>query len=302
MSLTAAAPGGSRPALAAGLVCYLSWGFLPLLFIAIGRAGVSPWEILAQRVLWAVPVAGGLVLVSGQAPQVRAAFAKPRLLALLGLSAALIAANWSLFIWAVNNGHNLDGSLGYFINPLLAMAAGALLFGERIGPLGYLAIGLAALGVALQAMAIGHMPLIALALAVSFCAYGVIRKRVDADAQTGLFIECLMLAGPGLALAWGLQAAGHGLFGRSVGPTLLLILCGPATVIPLFLFSWAARRLPFSIVGVLQFVTPSISFVIGLYMGEPMTPLRAASFVFIGAGAAVFAYGAWRAGRQVQRS
>lgn len=300
MSLTAAAPGGSRPALAAGLVCYISWGFLPLLFIALGRVGVAPWEILAQRVLWAVPVAGALVLVSGQAAQVRATLVRPRVLGLLALSAMLIAGNWSLFIWAVNNGHNLDGSLGYFINPLLAMAAGALMFRERIGALGWLAIGLATLGVGLQTLAIGQFPLIALALAVSFCAYGIIRKRVDADAQTGLFIECLMLAGPGLALAWGLQAAGHGVFGRAVVPTLLLVLCGPATVIPLFLFSWAARRLPLSIVGVLQFVAPSISFVIGLWMGEPMTPLRASSFVFIWAGAGVFGYGAWRAGRRLQ--
>lgn len=300
MSLPAAAPGGSRPALTAGLVCYISWGFLPLLFIALGRAGVSPWEILAQRVLWALPMAGALVLLSGQAAQVRATLARPRVLGLLAVSAALIAGNWSLFIWAVNNGHNLDGSLGYFINPLLAMAAGALMFRERIGALGWLAIGLAAMGVGLQTLAIGHVPLIALALAVSFCAYGIIRKRIEADAQTGLFIECLILAGPGLALAWGLHAVGLGVFGRALQPTLMMILCGPATMIPLFLFSWAARRLPFSIVGVLQFIAPSISFVIGLWMGEPMTPLRAASFVFIWVGAGVFGYGAWRAGRRLR--
>jgi len=181
-----------------------------------------------------------------------------------------------------------------------AMVAGIVLFRERVDRWGVLAMALAAVGVLLQAVAIGHPPWIALTLGLAFTAYGVIRKQVDADAQTGLFVECLLMAGPGLAYVVWLYHSGAGLFGHSVGGTLLISLAGPATVAPLALFAWSARRLPLSSLGFMQFIGPTMGFITGLAVGEPLGPLRALSFAFIWGGALTFAFGAWRAGRRLR--
>ena len=301
--MSRAEPGGeSRLALSAGIGCYLLWGIVPLVFQAMGRLGISPWEILANRTVWAVPMALVFVLAARQGREVLAALKNPRTMAWLSLSAVLIAGNWSIYIWAVNSGRVLETSLGYYINPLLAMAAGAAIFHERIDRLGVLAIGLAALGVAIQAVAIGGLPLVSLALAVSFGGYGIVRKRVAASAQTGLLIECLLLVGPGLAYVLWLQQTGAGHMGASLPATAWLLACGPITAVPLALFSWAARRIPLSSLGFLQFIGPTIAFGIGVVQGEAFTPVRAASFVFIWGGAVVFAYGAWRRARSIRRT
>ena len=302
MTDAAAAPDGeARLALAAGVACYLFWGGAPLLFMARARAGASPFEIVGQRIVWAPLWAGVLVLATGRGPAVLAALRAPRVLGLLALSAVLIACNWSVYVWSVNNGRNIEASLGYYIIPLMAMAAGALLFQERITRLGLVAISLAAVGVALQAVALGRLPVISLFLALSFGGYGVIRKMVDADAQTGLFIECALLALPGVAFLLWLAHHGHLAFGSSLGASALLATAGPMTVAPLALFAWAARRLPMSSIGFLQFIGPTIGFAIGVATGEALTPMRIVSFMFIWSGAAVFIYGAWRAGRRARR-
>ena len=301
MSLAATAPEGStRQALIAGVVCYLLWGATPALFIAMGKAGASPLEILAERAMWSAPWALVLVLVTGQGAAALAVFRRPRLLAMLALSALMIGSGWAVYVWAVNNGRNLESSLGYYITPLLNMAAGALIFRERIDRVGALAIGLATIGVVLQALALGHPPVIALFLACTFWGYGLIRKHVDAEAQTGLFIECLLMAGPGLAYVFWLHHAGGGIFGRSLGHTLLMMTAGPATVAPLAVFAWTARRLPFSTFGFLQFIAPTIGFLVGLANGERLTTAGMISFVFIWGGAATFVFGAWRASRRLQ--
>lgn len=294
-------PGGpARQALFAGLLCYVIWGATPILFIAMGRAGASPWEIVAHRALWSAPWAGLLVLAAGQGAEVRRVFASPRRLALLALTAALISSSWALYVWSVNNGRNIESSVGYFITPLLNMAAGALVFGERIDRFGRTAVALAAIGVCLQAVALGHLPLIALYLAGVFWVYGLIRARIDVEAQTGLFVETLLMTAPGLAWVMWLQHTGAGVFGRGPAPSLLLAAAGPATVIPLALFAWTARRLPFSTTGFLQFISPTIGFLVGLAVGERLNPVGMVSFGFIWAGAAVFVLGAWRASRRLQ--
>lgn len=296
------APGASRLALGAGIGCYLIWGFVPLVFQAIGKMGVSPWEILSHRVLWSLPTAALLVLLAGQGGHTVAALRNPRTFAWLSLSSLLIATNWVIFIWAVNTGHVLESALGYYITPLLNMAAGALLFRERIDRLGYAAMALAVVGVAVQAAALGGVPVVSLALAFSFGGYGIVRKRVAADAQTGFLIECLVVGLPALVYALWLARAGQGHFGHGLTVTSWLIASGPITAIPLVLFAWAARRIPLSAMGFLQFLSPTISFGIGLAEGEPFTPLRAASFVFIWGGAAVFLVGAWRRSRALARA
>lgn len=286
-------------ALAVGAGCYVIWGIVPLAFQVMGRLGVGAWEILAHRTLWAVPTAFLFVALAGQTKQLAAVLRDRRTMSWLALSAGIIAANWLVFIWAVNNGRVLETSLGYFINPLMAMAAGALIFRERMDAVGKGAIALAGVGVVIQTFALGHLPIISLTLATTFCAYGIIRKRVAAEAQTGLLIECLILGLPGVFLIGWLQSQGQGHFTASPAAAAWLLACGPMTALPLMMFSWAARRIPFSAMGFLQFIAPSMTFVMGVMQGEPFTPLRGVSFAFIWGGAAVFAFGAWRRSRML---
>jgi chloramphenicol-sensitive protein RarD len=294
MSQSQPSDGDSRSGLIAGLFCYSIWGFLPLYFHVVGAMGAGVWEMIGERLVWALPWALGLVLVSRQWGQVKAVVRTPRTMGLLALSTLAILTNWTIYVVAVASNHIIEAALGYYINPLLNMAVGALFFRERLTLEGKVAIGLAAVGVAVQAIALGHLPLISLSLAVTFCLYGVLRKQVKADAQTGLFVECAFLAPIGLAYVLWLQLSGHGHLFASPAMTGLLMLAGPATVVPLALFAFAARRLPLTAVGFLQFIAPTIGFIIGVLVGEPLTPLRILSFAFIWAGGAVFGVGAWR--------
>ena len=279
-----------RAGLTAGLACYLMWGLLPLLFEAVERTGATAFEIVAWRTLFSVPFAGTLVLWSKQGGALRRL--GPRGLVTLSVSASLIAANWLVYVWAVTSGRVLEASLGYYLNPLLNMAAGRILFGERISPSGWAAIALAGFGVALQAAALGALPWVSLVLAISFCGYGVVRKRAAAPAQTGLFVECLILSVPAAIFAGWLLAHHGGVFARRVDASWLLSLCGPATVAPLACFAIAARRLPLTSLGFLQFISPTLQFAVGVYNGESLTSLRAMSFAFIWGGVVVFAVAA----------
>ncbi len=291
-SLAAPAPAADRAPFVAALVCYILWGLLPLLFIWADHEGAGAFEIVAWRTLWSAPCAIALVLAARQGAHLRGLPLKT--FAALVVSAVLIAVNWTTYVWAVSSGRTISASLGYYLNPLLNMAAGALLFKERIDRAGQIAMALAAVGVALQGLALGEFPWLSLVLAVSFCGYGLVRKTAAVEAQTGLLVECLILAVPAAAYAFWLAHSGHGVFGRSLGSTAVLMLGGPATVVPLALFAFSARRMPLSALGFLQFIGPTLQFFIGVENGEVMTPLRAFSFVFIWAGVAVFAFAAWR--------
>lgn len=293
-------PDDVRAPLLAGLLCYVIWGLSPLVFQAIGRTGADAWEIIGHRAVWGVMWAAVLVLLARQGPAVRAALRRPRTVGLLIASTLLIVVNWTLFVWAVNNGRTLETSLGYYLNPLLSMAAGAWLFREKLDRFGGAAIAAAAMGVLLQGLALGALPVISIALAVTFAAYGVIRKQINVDAQTGLFIECLMILPFGLLYVLWLEGTGAGHFGDRPSSALWLLAAGPITVAPLVLFSWAARRLPLATVGFLQFLAPTISFCIGVSQGEALNTLRILSFAFIWTGAAIYALGAWRRTRAVK--
>jgi chloramphenicol-sensitive protein RarD len=278
-----------RAALVSAFSCYVLWGFMPLLFMGQHAVGFDALEILAHRALWAVGIAGLLVFIAGQGGQVRSALTNPRTLGWLTASTALIAVNWGVYVWATTHGATLEASLGYYINPLLNMVVGLWLFREKIDKWGWVAIGLAAVGVAVQALALGRPPWISLILAFSFASYGVIRKRVPIDAQAGLLIECLLLAPIGLLWVLWLQHTGAGVAFDSPVNTLWALANGPATVLPLALFAWSARRLPLSTIGFIQFLAPTLQFGIGVASGEALTPLRILSFVFIWGGAGVFA-------------
>jgi len=289
-------------ALAAGVLCYALWGFFPLVFQQMARVGADPWEIMANRMVWGLVGAAVLVAVTRQGRAVLTAMASPRTLMWLTGSALLIALNWSVYVVSVNTGRTLDASLGYYLNPLFNMAAGAWLFRERIDRLGLVAISLAGVGVLLQALALGHVPWISLMLALTFCGYGIIRKRVQVEAGVGLLLECLLLAVPGLIwLVW-IQTTGSGHLFDSPSSTFWLMAAGPATVIPLALFAWAARRMPLSGMAFVQFLAPTIVFAIGVSQGETLGTLRIVSFAFIWGGALVFAFGILRNVQRNRRS
>ena len=286
---TASGPDQGRAALLSAFACYTLWGLMPLLFMGQAAAGLDALEILAHRALWAVAVAGLLVWLAKQGGQVAAVFRAPKTLAWLAFSTALIGVNWGVYVWATTHGATLEASLGYYINPLLNMVVGLWLFREKIDRWGWIAIGLAAVGVLFQALALGRPPWISIVLALSFATYGVIRKRVPIDAQAGLLVECLLLLPFGLAWVLWLQHTGAGVAFDSPTNAIWALANGPATVLPLALFAWSARRLPLSTIGFIQVLAPTLQFMVGVWAGEALTPLRVVSFVFIWGGAAVFA-------------
>ncbi|PTQ12811.1 protein RarD [Sphingomonas oleivorans] len=279
-----------------GIGAYLIWGLLPL-FLRLLH-GVPALQILAHRVIWSLILLLGIVTLMRRWPAIRAVVADRRTMRLLLLSATLVALNWLIYIWAVLNGHVLEASLGYFINPLMSVALGMALLGERLRPAQGLAVALAAAGVLLLALNGGGALWISLSLAASFAFYGLVRKVAQVDALGGLLIETILL-GP-LALGWLLWEAsqGNGAFGVECGLDLLLMLAGVVTAVPLLMFAAAARRLPLSTVGLLQYIAPTLQFLCAIFVfGEHMSRVHALTFACIWAGLAVFAMDGLRASR-----
>jgi len=283
---------GSSPTLLA-VACYTIWGIVPLFYLPIHAFGAGAIEIIAHRSVWAAIWALGLVLINKQWPEVMAAFASPRLRWMLLLTSILVASNWGIYVWAVTSGHTVESALGYYLTPLINMAAGALIFRERLDIWGKGAIALAVVGVAIQIVALGQVPWVAILLAATFGSYGILRKHLVVNALAGLCVECLYLFLPALGYLVWFEATGQGHFFQ---PThaFWLLLTGPVTVLPLVLFAYAARRIPLSTMGFVQFIGPTLTFGIGLWEGEAFSLARGVSFAFIWAGAIVFAFGAWR--------
>jgi chloramphenicol-sensitive protein RarD len=262
------------------LSCFLIWGVAPLYFRLL--AGVPAAEILAHRVIWSVLFTGALLLVLRRTAWVRGLARQPRLVARFALSALAVSANWGVYIWAVNAGHVVDASLGYFINPLLNVAIGALLLHERLRRLQWLAVALAAAGVLWLTWLAGSPPWIGLTLAISFSIYGLLRKTAPLGAIEGLALETALLLPLAVVYLGVLHGHAGGSFGTGVGATALLLATGPVTAVPLLLFAAAARRLPYSTLGLLQYLAPTMQLLIGVVLfGEPFTPARAAGFIAI---------------------
>ncbi len=288
----AAAPAAASPehrtGLCYGLAAYGWWGVMPIYFKLL--AAVPPLELLAHRVIWAM---GLLLLLARQQKalgQVLEALRTPRTLGLLAASTALIAVNWGLYIWAIVTGRILEGSLGYFINPLVNVALGVLVLRETLPRALVVAIGLAGCGVAWLTIAAGRPPWIALSLAFSFALYGLLRKTAPVGAVTGLAVETLLLTPLAVGYALWMHDQGRLVFGAAgTGVTLALVAAGPITAIPLLFFTGAARRLPLSTLGFLQYLAPSLQLLLGVFVyGEPFPLVRAVGFGFIWSGLAVF--------------
>ena len=290
-----------RIGLLAGIGAYTLWGVFPVYLKALSE--VSALEILAHRILWSVPFAALLLSLRKQWKEVGAAFKSPRVLLMLSISALAISCNWLIYVWAVINDRVLEASLGYYINPLMYVAAGVLVMGEKLRRAQIIAVILAAAGVAVLTFGVGVFPWVSIALAVLFTMYGYIRKTTNVGALPGLFVETTLLSPLALAyLAW-LLSAGTAIFlNQSAGMDMLLILAGPVTVIPLVLFALSARRLKLSTLGFLQYIGPTLQFFLGVYYGEPFTTAHAICFGLIWTALAIFSFDAARANREEKRA
>ncbi len=271
----------------AAALSYAIWGVVVVYWKLLGD--VSPWEILSHRVLWSVVVLAPIIVALGRMRHVLAVFATPRRAAALLVSSLLIAGNWGIFIWAVTEGRIIETSLGYYINPLLAILLGVIMLGEKLSPFRIAAFALAGAGVAVQAVALGGLPWISLTLAGSFAIYGYVRKVVQVEALDGLFVETLIVAPFAVLGMWLLMQQGDLAFAH--GPALrdaLLVGAGAVTALPLWLFAYGARRVRLSTMGFLQYIAPTLSLIIAVTIyHEPFGTVRLVSFSLIWAALAL---------------
>ncbi|MGF1632774.1 MAG: EamA family transporter RarD [Phycisphaerae bacterium] len=271
-----------------GLGGYALWGFVPLYFKLL--AGVPALTILCHRALWSVPLLLGIVLAWRQGPRLRALLASRRMMGYLFACSLLIAVNWLTFIFAVLSGHTTQASLGYFMNPLVAVLLGMVVLKETLRPRQWVAIGVAAVGVGVMVSMAGVVPWVSLVLAFSFAVYALLRKLSGVESLVGLTVEVLLLSP---------VAAGYLLWAQTAGPdaTLdlswythgLLALSGVVTAAPLLLFGSAARRVKLSTLGLMQYLAPTLQFIVAItLLGESMRPEQWVAFGFIWAAVAIY--------------
>lgn len=275
---------------AAALSCYLLWGLAPLYWREL--AIVDAHELIAHRLVWTLVFTAPLLWWLGGFAEARAALGSWRSFGLNLLSSALLSANWLVYVWAVNTGHVIETSLGYFLVPLINVALGWGILHERMRPAQWSAIGLAAAGVAFQLIQLGRLPWIALAVALTFGGYGLLRKQSALGPLTGLTVETLLLAPLAAALLLWRAYAGTGALGNaalSLHVEVMVLCAGVVTAVPLLLFAYGARRLKLTTLGLLQYAAPSVQFALGVWVyHEEFSSARALSFAFIWAGLVVY--------------
>ena len=282
--------------LAAGAAAFTIWGLFPVYLHPL--RGVPALQVIAHRITWSCLFLVAWLLLRSELGDLRVVLARRALLARLALTATLISINWLVYVWAVTHSHVVDTSLGYYINPLVNVLLGVIVLRERLNRAQWTAIGLAALAVLYLALLAGRPPWIAGTLAVSFSLYGFVRKIISVEALPGLTTETLLLMPLAVGyLAWCQWAGSGALTAQGAGVAALLIGSGLVTAIPLFLFAYGARLLPYSTVGVLQYIAPSLQLLCGVVLyHESFGPARAAGFALIWAALLIYAVdGLWRA-------
>jgi chloramphenicol-sensitive protein RarD len=288
--------------LAAAAMAFTIWGLFPLYLHPLRE--VAAIQVIAHRVTWSCLFIFAWLALRGELGRVSATLARPALLAWLTLTALLISCNWLVYVWSVTHGHIVESSLGYYINPLVNVLLGICVLRERLNPRQWLAVALAGLAVAYLTVLAGRPPWIAFALALSFSLYGLLRKVISVDALPGLATETLLLLPLAAAYLVWCQADGSGaLTGHGWSMTALLVGSGLVTAVPLFLFAYGARALPYSTVGVLQYIGPSLQLVCGvLLFHESFGPAVAAGFALLWIGLLIYAAdGVWRAHAAARR-
>jgi chloramphenicol-sensitive protein RarD len=275
-------------ALSAAL-CYLIWGLVPLYWKQL--VGIDPLELIAHRHVWSLALLAGLLVLQGRLGELRAVLRTPRSVGTHFLSATLLTLNWLIYVWGVNTGHVIETSLGYFLVPLVNVAAGRFVLHEHLRRAQWIAIALAAGGVVWMILQLGRPPWIALALAATWGGYSLMRKRSPLGAIAGLATETLLLAPLALGfLAWQHYRGTGALLGSASLGTQALILCsGVVTAIPLLLFAYGARRIRLSTLGLLQYLAPSVQLALGIWLyREPFSSARMLSFSLIWAALALY--------------
>ncbi|MGB0282569.1 MAG: EamA family transporter RarD [Neptuniibacter sp.] len=270
------------------LLAFVIWGLVPVYFKALEH--VQPLEVVAHRIIWSAIFLALILLVSKRLVDVIRLLRIPSLLLGLFFSALVISVNWLVFIWAVAQDRIVETTLGYFINPLINIVFGFFIFSERLRPLQWLAVALAAVGVIYQLLLFGQLPWVALVLAVSFASYGVLRKKIQIDAVGGLFIETLWLAPIALFYLFYLaQSEELQFLAEGEVTSWLLVAAGIVTSVPLLAFAAGASRISLSLIGIIQYLGPSIAFLIAVfYYDEPMDLQRLVTFLCIWTGLLVF--------------
>jgi chloramphenicol-sensitive protein RarD len=271
------------------LCAYIMWGIAPIYFKAL--AAVPPIEILMHRVVWSVILLAFLIVGLRHIAKVKAALKNKRVMFTLMAASALLACNWFLYIWAVNNDFILEASLGYYINPLINIFLGRLFLGETLRLTQKVAVGIAVLGVLIMIFNFGYLPWIALTLAVSFSIYGLLRKQVSVDSLPGLFVETLFLL-PAAVIYWMFFASEVANLGTNSSTlNILLLLAGVVSTAPLLCFTAAARRIRYSTLGFFQYIGPSLMFILAVTLyDEPLSTGRLVTFGFVWTALALFTY------------
>ncbi|WP_017932576.1 EamA family transporter RarD [Robiginitomaculum antarcticum] len=290
-------PTNDRAAVFTAMSAYVIWGFFPIYFKIL--QSVPAMEMLAQRIVWAVPFGALIIAYRKQWPAVHKAITTPRTLLFLMLSTTFVAINWGVYIWAVQSGQIMQASLGYYINPLIFVFVGMFFFGETLRVLQIIAVILAAIGVAILTVRGGQFPWIAIILATSWTIYAIVRKQLDVGAMPGLFIETA-IAVP-IAAIYLIWLSTNGTMSLTPDEPVIafwIFMAGPLTVLPLLAFAVATKRLTLSLLGFLQFIGPTLQFGCALYYGEPLTTARLICFIFIWTAVAFFCVSAWQNGRQ----
>jgi chloramphenicol-sensitive protein RarD len=281
------------------LGAYLLWGMLPFYMKAVAHLPLA--EVIAHRIVWSVPIAAAVLVWAGRTADFKAAIRSPRTIAMAVLTAALISVNWGIYVWAIAVDRTVETALGYYINPLVSVVVGALLLGERLDRLQVAAVVLAAIAVAVLTVDAGKLPWVSLALAFSFAAYGFFRKTLPIGPSQGFLLEVLLLSVPALGYIVFLIASGQDHFvSGSLNDTALLIGCGPVTAVPLLLFAFGARLLRLSTIGIMQYIAPTIVFMIAvLIFNEPFGSTQAVAFGLIWAALAMYSWSMFR-GREIR--
>lgn len=276
------------------LGAYLLWGMLPFYMKAVAHLPLI--EVISHRIVWSVPIAACVLVWAGRTADFKAAIRSPKSIAMAALTATLISVNWAIYVWAISVDRTVETALGYYINPLVSVVVGAVLLGERLDRLQIAAVSLAAIAVAVLTIEGGKLPWVSLALAFSFAAYGFFRKTLPIGPSQGFLLEVLLLSVPALCYIAFLIATGQDHFISSTATdTALLIGCGPVTAVPLLLFAFGARLLRLSTIGIMQYIAPTIVFLIAvLIFDEPFGRTQAIAFALIWAALAMYSWSMFR--------
>lgn len=284
-----------------GVSAYVLWGMFPLYWPLLEPA--NPLEIVSHRAVWTLVFCLIVLAITHALKSTLATFRRPKVAAKLFLASVLISINWLIYIWATNNDHVVEASLGYYINPLIIIAFGVVLLKEKMRRLQWVAVSIATVGVIILTVDYGRLPWVALGLALSWGTYGLVKKQLGLGALEGLAIETMIAFIPYCGYLIFIGSKGEGQFGNGAGLTILLISAGAVTAIPLLLFNGSTTRLPYSTIGLMQYITPTIQFSIGVWVNnEAMPTARWVGFIFIWLALITLATDLLKSGRSVDNS